>query len=511
VAPLDSQLLPRVWSFFEHLFFAVIVVDPCGTIVQANGAARILFGRKPRGPAERLLGDELYRTLCVPLLTHECKHLLWRELQLPNQSSLTVSASSVGIEHPGGEVGALLMFVDVSAEIALHAHYRQSLEQQRRRNEELEREIAIRLREHEDDLAQFAELLQIAPAVFGAFEAEAQAALGLMESWISKRSASVDEVLRAAHTLKGNARSLGLNFIGGRAHSVEQLVLESATEAADPLDERLPELTRDLERALKRAHFLRTRLDSVAREFKPGHQFEHAEQLEELLGLLQGAQARLENDAAGEHLSRAIHLLETQARIPIESLVEFVRMTAHLVARSNGIECDVEFHGDSMTLAPSSYRALSVALPHLTRNAILHGIEPPEERIRAGKPAAGVIELQAQEVSGELRVWLRDDGRGLDIEALRARGEALGARCEDPEDVMALLFHPNLTTSDEATLDAGRGYGGNSAKAVIEALGGSIAVRARSPVGTELLMVLPASPQRASPEPCSRAPRTGPA
>ncbi|HEU5058138.1 MAG TPA: ATP-binding protein, partial [Kofleriaceae bacterium] len=142
---------------------------------------------------------------------------------------------------------------------------------------------------------------------------------------------------------------------------------------------------------------------------------------------------------------------------------------------------------------PAVYHALSQALPHLVRNAVCHGIEPPEERASRGKSMIGHISLVARQVGPALQVWVRDDGRGLDRTALRRKAELLGVLDElvDDEQLDALLFRPGLSTSDKTTLERGRGMGAEAARRAIEEIGGTIAVWSRPGGGVEFAITIP--------------------
>jgi len=118
------------------------------------------------------------------------------------------------------------------------------------------------------------------------------------------------------------------------------------------------------------------------------------------------------------------------------------------------------------------------AFMHLYRNALDHGIESPSERLEAGKPAAGRIDLSLGLDDRRLRLVLEDDGRGLSLARLRARGIASGlvdeAEALEPVDIANLIFAPGFSTADGVTQVSGRGVGMDAVRGFVEAEGGEI-------------------------------------
>ena len=120
------------------------------------------------------------------------------------------------------------------------------------------------------------------------------------------------------------------------------------------------------------------------------------------------------------------------------------------------------------------------AFMHLYRNAVDHGIESPEQRLAAGKPAAGRIDLALHLDEQALRLVLEDDGRGLALDKLRVRAIANGLVDADeslaPEDVANLIFAPGFSTAEAVTQVSGRGVGMDAVRGFVEAEGGEIAL-----------------------------------
>src|SRR5581483_1307805 len=137
-------------------------------------------------------------------------------------------------------------------------------------------------------------------------------------------------------------------------------------------------------------------------------------------------------------------------------------------------------------------RALNEALPeplvHLLRNAVDHGIEPPDERLAAGKPPTRTISIRAFHEGGRVQIDVSDDGRGIDADRLVAKAVAEGmipaedAPALSRREVLDLIFRPGLSTKGEITNTSGRGVGMDAVRANLERVGGSIEVSTEASV-----------------------------
>jgi two-component system chemotaxis sensor kinase CheA len=152
----------------------------------------------------------------------------------------------------------------------------------------------------------------------------------------------------------------------------------------------------------------------------------------------------------GELQRRALELRTT----PLLRIVEPLPRVAREVAQLGGKRVEVEIQGAELDLDRSILDRLSDPLVHLVRNAVDHGIETPEVRAAAGKPEVGCVTIDARRVKDSIRIAVRDDGEGIDLEAVRARAVERGLVVLDlaedlsPEDVASFVFHPGLSTAE---------------------------------------------------------------
>jgi two-component system chemotaxis sensor kinase CheA len=218
-------------------------------------------------------------------------------------------------------------------------------------------------------------------------------------------------------------------------------------------------------------------------------------------------EARLVDGVAEElaeattHLGRVVSDLQAEVlkarMLPIEHLFSRFPRYVRDLARRAGKRVELVLEGQDTELDRSVIEQIGGPLMHLVRNAIDHGIEPPEERERAGKPAAGRLCLAAFQEEEGIVVVVEDDGRGIDTDRVRQKAVALGilspeaaARLSE-EEAVELIFHPGLSTAQAVTEVSGRGVGMDAVRAGVQALGGSVEVETRRGQGTRFLLRLP--------------------
>ena len=167
------------------------------------------------------------------------------------------------------------------------------------------------------------------------------------------------------------------------------------------------------------------------------------------------------------------------------------------LARELGKQARFEVVGETTGVDRDILDRLEAPLNHLIRNALDHGLETPEERRAAGKPPAGTIRLEARHRAGMLQIVLSDDGRGIDLERLRAkvveRGlttAAMAARLSEAE-LLDFLFLPGFSTKEQVTEVSGRGVGLDVVQSMVHSVRGSVRVASRPGKGTRFILQLP--------------------
>ncbi len=142
---------------------------------------------------------------------------------------------------------------------------------------------------------------------------------------------------------------------------------------------------------------------------------------------------------------------------------------------------------------------LADPLIHILRNSIDHGLEPPEERIAAGKPPTGTIRIRAFRDNDSVALEISDDGRGVNVGAVKAKAVRNGlltpeqAETMRDDEAVQLIFAAGLSTAEQLSDVSGRGVGMDVVRSSLERVGGSVTVQSQAGVGTDIRLLLPLS------------------
>ncbi len=181
--------------------------------------------------------------------------------------------------------------------------------------------------------------------------------------------------------------------------------------------------------------------------------------------------------------------------LPIGTVYGALRRMVRDVSSKLGKDVDFITDGADTELDKTVIDQLKDPLMHMLRNALDHGIESPQVRERAGKPGRGVVRLSARHSRGDVLIEIRDDGAGIDPEALRAKALEKGLITVDTvlsrKEAMALLFLPGFSTAKEVTGLSGRGVGMDVVKRSIDAIRGTVDIDSTHGQGTTLAIRLP--------------------
>lgn len=202
-------------------------------------------------------------------------------------------------------------------------------------------------------------------------------------------------------------------------------------------------------------------------------------------------------------------LLVQQSRIVTEiqnglmrtRMVPFQRQAQRLgrLVRQTASECgkraELTLQGEGGELDRQVLERMLPPFEHLVRNAVIHGIEMPEERAAANKPDIGQVSMNLRREGSEVVIELADDGAGLKVGSIRRKAEMqglipAGASLSD-DDVIQLIFEPGFSTATQVTQSAGRGVGLDVVATEVKQLGGSLNVQSDSGKGTRFIIRLP--------------------
>ncbi|HEV7286346.1 MAG TPA: hybrid sensor histidine kinase/response regulator, partial [Kaistia sp.] len=259
---------------------------------------------------------------------------------------------------------------------------------------------------------------------------------------------------------------------------------------------RLKRLQADAARAFED---LRAALDNAAEE-RTKLAFEEAHQ--RLLASHAFLAARLDEmdsiDRRATDLANRLYdeTLESRMR-PFEDGVRHFSRTVRDLARSLGKQARLEIIGGSTSIDRDILEQLEAPLGHLLRNAVDHGIEMPEERLAAGKPAEAVVRVEAWHKAGLLQIVVADDGRGIDLEQIRAA--VLARNLTTPEtaadlseaELLEFLFLPGFSMKADVSHISGRGVGLDAVQAMAKQVRGLASVASQLGSGTQFQLQLP--------------------
>jgi two-component system, chemotaxis family, sensor kinase CheA len=200
-------------------------------------------------------------------------------------------------------------------------------------------------------------------------------------------------------------------------------------------------------------------------------------------------QARIMND-----LQKSVMKIRM---VPVEHLFRRFPRVVRDVAKSCGKEVNLVVTGQDTDLDKSILDMLAEPLAHLVRNAVDHGIEPPAERINAGKPAQGTVTLDAYHQGNQIVIEVSDDGRGIERDKLVAKAVERGLLKQadvtllSEADINDLIFHPGLSTAEQVTSISGRGVGMDVVRTVLEQLKGLVNIKTMPGKGTTFYLKVP--------------------
>jgi two-component system, chemotaxis family, sensor kinase CheA len=204
---------------------------------------------------------------------------------------------------------------------------------------------------------------------------------------------------------------------------------------------------------------------------------------------------------AMQNLTRTSHALQAmvmQVRmIPVEAVfLRFPRLVRDLSTKL-GKQVELELVGKETELDRTVVDALGDPLVHLVRNSLDHGLEGPEERVAAGKPATGTLYLSARHAGGNFVIEVRDDGRGIDPAKVAGKAAERGiiaadaVEATDTAKAIELLFHPGFSTAEVTSDISGRGVGMDAVRTTIRELGGEVILTSEPGRGTAAQVRLP--------------------
>jgi PAS domain S-box-containing protein len=290
------------------------------------------------------------------------------------------------------------------------------------------------------------------------------------EQMLARLAVSTDgpEWCRLLHTLKGSAAVYGFELFATHCHELEDLFEAEGGDLASPrVATGVQALARDWGVMLAGfSVFLGGETQASIRL----EATEHAEFLQRL-------------ESREDH-AELLRLARGWSDPPIAHALSIYARTIRQLATRLNKEVEPRIVDHRVRLPGAEMRSFLGVLVHVVRNSVDHGIEPPAERSRAGKPRAGQVTIESRVEGAEFVIAVDDDGRGIDWEAIRTRALRRGLPASTERDLIAALFTDGISTRDVVSDLSGRGVGLSAVQQVCHQLGGTIHVDSRPGQGT---------------------------
>ena len=330
-------------------------------------------------------------------------------------------------------------------------------------------------------------ILHIDPAQLSSFLGDSNAAMKMINAVLREPTREegvfrkkLDMLFRQVHSVKGEAAALGLSSIETRAHAFEDDLKALREKPALSGNDFLP-LVIKLDDLLTHLQSVSDLVLRLSRLQGPQHDVAHT-----ITAVLQEEKRKQQQGGKAD-----------------SSVASTLQQLAERVASENNKEAALQCIGFD-SVPEDLRRAVKDIGVQAVRNAIVHGIELPADRLTAGKSRQGVVRLSFQDL-GEAgyKLIVEDDGQGLSTERIKEVALKKGfitperALTLDTKQIYSLLFHSGFSTLDTATKDAGRGVGMNLIADLTNQLGGRVSVATNQGKFTRVTMTLPHAAKRA--------------
>ncbi len=224
---------------------------------------------------------------------------------------------------------------------------------------------------------------------------------------------------------------------------------------------------------------------------------------EQLAGRIQSAEERRD---IGADMMKQVRLMSRKLGdlqrsiidirlVPISQIFARLNRTARRLARNANKKVSVQLYGGETELDKMMMDQLVTPLIHIIRNAIDHGLEPPDERLKGQKAEEGLLVITAYQKGNSIVIEVTDDGRGLQADQIReaaARQGLIGKKDKlSREDILDIIFQPGFSSAREVTEVSGRGVGLDAVKIAIQQMKGSISVWSEPGKGTTFQITVP--------------------
>lgn len=305
-----------------------------------------------------------------------------------------------------------------------------------------------------------------------------------------QHAARLEDSMRQLHSLKGLAGVFALKPVQASAHELESAILAFTDQSAITAEQQ-QRFQAGLARLADAQESVQGLIDKMGGALR-----------QRLTGIVLFDQdlARLRAAVAKGDLAALAGIMAALEAVDASRLFSAWASEVARLAPELGKQARFELSGEGARLDKPVFDALSQVFPHLLTNALCHGIELPDVREAAGKPATGTIKVVLSAEAGMLRIRVADDGRGLDFQELPAKARqkeglnhALVDDCERAGQPWRILLLPGFSTTSELSLLSGRGVGLDAIDHALRSVGGHILIDSTAGHGMTFILHVPLS------------------
>lgn len=342
-------------------------------------------------------------------------------------------------------------------------------------------------------------ILHVEPESLTGFLTDADVSLKMVNSILKEPAreesafrAKIDGIYRQVHAVKGEASALGLKTVEQRAHAFEESLSDLKGRSTLSGGDFLPLVVKldDLFNHLAQVREMLSRLADLHQAIAARNNSNPMEAAKVDAWLAGKNEQTMQMKALPEQDSDA-----STGTVLERTLAELAARVASTQAKQVTVKCT------GLDQVPEGYkRAVKDITIQLVRNAVVHGIESPDERAKLHKAEVGTLAVEfSRRTSEGFELVVQDDGRGLQLERIKEvaveRGLITPAQAAmlDPRQTMALIFRPGFSTADRVTTDAGRGAGMDLVRILVAELGGRVGLASAGGRFSKFKIWLPAT------------------
>ncbi len=389
----------------------------------------------------------------------------------------------------------------------------------------LEQEIEKREKEHKDNINQIVEIIKMDRELFQDYIDECKEHLVEFEPKLIQLKDDrsnmdlVNDMFRIMHTIKGNARIFKLERIEHEAHNVENILNTIRKNEKVMTDELLDEIFKRLDRFNEIFNVMLDIYNKISQgkaldtgKTRSGERQRdeseilkvRVQEIDRLAELIKKVEAAVSIAGPAQVAELQNLFAETEKQFRVIRKVNlgklFVRIPRLVrdLSKELGKKVHLNIKGENIEVDKNIFDKLSDPIIHLLRNSLDQGIERPDERISLGKPEEGTIELVASVNDSNLLVEISDDGKGINLEQIKAKAVKRGLLTPEmalditDEEAIDLVFTPGFSANEQVNAISGRGVGMDVVKTTIEnTLKGNIILLTQPYYGLKVRLIIP--------------------